>query len=179
MDLWRWILYYLREPLSAKEARTLTDPKPMPDEQTPKAALLKRIATKREQISAFLSKSQPRSRKLVNTAIICGALAAALTAGPAFGGSTMTAWLTETLGLKSPVWQLLCLGSTICSVTAAIATNMSKSHAIASKILSAQACNAKLEGLELLIEMNQVDAEKSAALYTQYLTEISFVGGGA
>lgn len=113
--------------------------------------------------------------RLVNTAIVSSALAAALTVGPAFGGQTLTAWLTGTLGFTAPVWQLLCLGATICSVSAAIATNMSKSHEIASRILRAQTCDVKLEGLETLLEMDQIDMAKASSLYTQYLPEISFI----
>jgi len=138
--------------------------------------LLQRIAGKRSEIAAYLSTTQPRNRRLANTAVICSAIAAALTTGPAVGGKPLTAWLTGTLGLTSPVWQLLCLAATVCSVAAAIATNMSKSHETVSKILRAQTCDAKLEGLETLIDMDQIDLQKASSLYTQYLPEISFIG---
>ena len=141
-----------------------------------KDALLKRIGDKRAEIAAYLAKSQPRNRRLVNTAIVCSAVAAAMTAGPAFGGKTLTAWLTETLRLESPVWQLLCLVATLCSIAAAIATNMSKSHDIASKILRAQTGDARLEGLETLLELDQIDVAKASSLYVEkYLPEIVFV----
>lgn len=61
------------------------------------------------------------------------------------------------------------------SVSAAIATNMSKSHDIASKILRAQTCDAKLEGLETLVEIEQIDIAKASSLYTEYLPEVSFI----
>ena len=69
----------------------------------------------------------------------------------------------------------MCLGAAICSVSATITTNMSKSDETASKILKAQTCDAKLEGLETLIELEQIDAAKASALYTQYLPEVSFI----
>ena len=137
--------------------------------------LLKRINEKRTEIRGFLARTQPRNVRLVNTAIISSAIAAALTAGPAFGGQTLTGWLTETLGFTSPAWQLLCLGATLCSISAAIATNMSKSHEITAKILQAQTCDAKLEGLATLMEMDQIDIAKASALYAQYLPEIAFI----
>lgn len=144
--------------------------------QNPKAKdLLKCIGDKRSEIAAFLAKTRPRNRRLVNVSIVCSALAGAMTAGPALGGKSLTAWLTEVLGLSSPIWQLLCLGATACSVSAAIATNMSKSHDIASKILRAQTCNAKLEGLETLVKIEQIDIAEASSLYTKYLPEVSFI----
>ncbi|TQV86420.1 hypothetical protein [Aliikangiella coralliicola] len=147
----------------------------MPEQADSTGALLKRINDKRSEIEQYLSRTRPRNRRLVNTAIICSAVAAALTAGPAFGGKTFTAWLTGTLGLTSPVWQLMCIGAAVCSLGATITTNMSKSDETASKILRAQTCDAKLEGLETLIEMEQIDAAKASSLYTQYLPEVSFI----
>ena len=147
----------------------------MSAEENTKERLLQKVAGKRSEIRSFLSKTEPRNTRLVNIAIVCSAIAASLTAGPAFGGKTVTAWLTETLGLTSPVWQLLCLGATGCSVAAVIATNMSKSHEIATRLLRAQATDAKLEGLETLIEMDQIGIEKASSLYIQYLDDIPFL----
>jgi hypothetical protein len=131
-----------------------------------KKTLLQNIGAKRSEIRSFLSKTEPRNVRLVNMAIICSAIAAALTAGPAFGGKTLTAWL-ETLGLRSPVWQLLCLGATACSVAAVVVTNMSKSHEITSKLFRAQTTDAKLEGLEALVQMDQIEIDKASSLYVQ------------
>lgn len=146
----------------------------MPDDNQ-KEKLLKKIKIKRSEIHRFLKSAEPRNKRLINIAIVCGAIAAALTAGPAFGGKTLTGWLTNTLELTSPVWQLLCLAATVCSVSAVIVTNISKSHGIATNILRAQTCNAKLEGLETLLEMEQVELNKATTLYTDYLNEISFL----
>lgn len=140
-----------------------------------KETLLQKVADKRSEIEAFLSKTEPRNVRLVNTAIVASAIAAAFTAGPAFGGETLTAWLTKTLGLTSPVWQLLCLVATACSVVAAIATNLSKSYAIAAKLASARQTDAKLEGLETLIETDQISMKQASSLYAQYLEDVAFL----
>ena len=147
----------------------------MSESSDPKSALLRRISEKRSEIDAFLSKAQPRNKRLVNISIICSAVAAAMTAGPAFGGQGLTAWLSDSLGLTSPVWQLLCLGATACSVAATIATNMAKSHEVASRVLRAQTSDAKLEGLETLVEMDQIELGKASTLYAEYLPEIPFI----
>ena len=66
----------------------------------PNDELLSRIRRKRADMDAFLSSAQPRKRRLINTTIVGGTLAAAFTAGPAVGGQSFTAFLTTTLGLK-------------------------------------------------------------------------------
>lgn len=140
-----------------------------------KDMLLQKIEAKRQEIQSYISKTKPRKRRLANTAIVCSAIATALTAGPAFGGKTFSDWLTETLSLVSPVWQLLCLGAVIFSVAAAIVTNLSKSQDIVSKLQNAQSTDAKLEGLSTLIEMDQVDVDEASSHYVQYLNDIPFL----
>ncbi len=137
--------------------------------------LLNKIQNKRAEIDSFLACKEPRNRRLTNIAIICGAIAAVLTAGPALGGNTFTALISDAFGLSSPAWQLLCLAATIFSMTATIAINMSKSSDIRSQIDSARGCEAKLEGLQTLLELKQIEMQQAAALYTSYLTEIPHV----
>jgi len=137
--------------------------------------LLEKIQDKRYEIDTFLATKEPRNRRLTNIAIICGAIASVLTAGPALGGNTFTALISNALGLSSPAWQLLCLAATIFSVTATIAINMSKSSDIRSKIDSARGCEAKLEGLQTLLELKQIEIAQAASLYSNYLTEIPHV----
>ena len=83
--------------------------------------------------------------------------------------------LTGTLGLQSPAWRLLCLGATISSVVAAITTNLSKSLEIGSKILQAQTCDAKLEGLVTLIELEHIELREATSQYAQHLTAVPFL----
>jgi len=60
----------------------------MTSEPDSKEILLKKIHYKRAEIDSFLAGKEPRNRRLTNIAIICGTLAAVLTAGPALGGKT-------------------------------------------------------------------------------------------
>lgn len=48
--------------------------------------LLRRIEVQRENIENFVRRVRPRSVRLANISIISSAIAAVLTAGPAFGG---------------------------------------------------------------------------------------------
>jgi uncharacterized membrane protein YozB (DUF420 family) len=86
---------------------------------------------------------------LINLAIVAGALATVLTASPALGGLSFSDWLNETFGFTSPAWQVLCAGAAICSLAAAISTQMLKSHNIEEHVARAEAVRAKLEALDL------------------------------
>ena len=111
-------------------------------------SLLKRIKDRRRSIKSFLSSLEPAGTRLTNFNIICGAIATVLTATPAIGGKTMMS---------------------------TIAANLYKSHEIATRLGKAQACDAKLEGLETLLELEQITLKDSATQYTQYISEIPFV----
>ncbi len=87
----------------------------MSDTNNAREKLRLRIQEKKEQIQAFLAKTQPRSNRLTITSIVCAGLAGLLTAGPAAGGPSFTQAMTEMLGTTSPSWRLLCAAATILS----------------------------------------------------------------
>ncbi len=137
--------------------------------------LLTKIRSKRREIKDYISKSEPRYARFTSASIVCSALAAALTAGPGIGGDGFVSSVGNTVPFGIPVWQILCLAATILSVTAVVATGMLKSHDLTSRIASARSCDAKLEGLETMLELAQLDVEHATPLYTQCLTEIPHV----
>jgi hypothetical protein len=136
--------------------------------------LLRRLHDKRRRIAAFVNKYEPRGARLTNLGIICGAIATALTAAPAIGGLRLTEALGST-GPNSPSWRVLCIAATLFSLVATIATNLFKSHDIASRLARAQACDAKLEGLEILAELKQVSLKEATARYEKCLPDVSFI----
>ncbi|MFC1523346.1 hypothetical protein ACFL6N_01010 [Thermodesulfobacteriota bacterium] len=138
-------------------------------------ALLAKIRIKRQEIAKYLAKIEPRNFRLINASIICGALAAALTAGPGIGGGDFINSVKNIVSFGIPIWQVLCLIATLLSVSAVIANGMLKVHDLTAKIAIARGCNSKLEGLEFMLEAGQIDVEQATPLYTQYLTEIAHV----
>ncbi len=138
--------------------------------------LLSRIRDKRTVVDAFLSRTQPRKRRLLNTTIVGGTLAAALTAGPAAGGQPFTAWLTATLGLQSPSWRLLCAAASVSSVLATVATQLLKSNNIEERVARAQACRAKLEVLDTAVTLGQLDGEQATSEYLKCVEDAAFLG---
>lgn len=139
--------------------------------------LLSRIAQQRAQVDAFLAAAVPRKRRLLNTTIVGGSLAAALTAGPAVGGQPFTAWLTGALGLTSPSWRLLCGAAAVASVMATVATQLLKSDHVEQNVMRAQAARAKLEVIELGLKFGQLDERQALAEYLKCAEETAFLIG--
>jgi MFS family permease len=137
--------------------------------------LLSRIRQKRGDLDAFLSSAQPRKRRLLNTTIVGGSLAAALTAGPAVGGPSFTAFLTGALGLTSPSWRLLCAAASVSSIAATVATQLLKSNHVEENVVRAQGCRAKLEVLDLGLAMGQIDSKQAAAEYLKCVEDSAFL----
>ncbi|MEM6842386.1 MAG: hypothetical protein AAF944_20135 [Bacteroidota bacterium] len=147
----------------------------MSDNPTNQQVLVARIQDKRRELATYLIKQEPRNARLINSSIVAGALAAALTAGPGAGGEGFISSAKGIISFGIPVWQVLCLSASVLSVIAVIANGMLKSNNLSAKITKTQACDAKLEGLETLLVLGQVDLKQATQLYTQYLTEISHI----
>jgi hypothetical protein len=139
--------------------------------------LLDRINRTRTQLDAYLSAALPRKRRLLNTTILGGSFAAALTAGPAVGGQPFTAWLTGALGLTSPSWRLLCGTAAVCSVMATIATQLLKSDNIEHNVMRAQSARAKLDVLEAGLTLGQLEERQALTEYLKCVEDTAFLAG--
>jgi hypothetical protein len=139
--------------------------------------LLERIKAKRTSVRAYVRALEPVGDRETNVSIICSAIAAVLTAGPAIGGTSLTSAIGSAAALRddSPIWRLLCFAAMIVSVIAAISTNLYKSHDVAGRLSKAEACNVSLEGLETLVEFGQLPVKEAVKLYQQYVATIPFV----
>jgi hypothetical protein len=136
-----------------------------------------RIRQKRAELERFLSAARPRKRRLLNTTIVAGSLAAALTAAPAVGGQSFTAWLTGAFGLASPSWRLLCAAASVCSIMATVSTQLLKSHNIEEHVARAQGCRAKLEVLETGLTLGQMDRQQATTEYLKCVEDAAFLEG--
>jgi hypothetical protein len=137
--------------------------------------LLAKIKSKRQEIADYLAKTEPQNFRLINISIICGALAAALTAGPGIGGAGFIDSAKNVVSFGVPVWQAICLAATGMSVLAVVANGKLKAQNLSTRIASAKACDSKLEGLQFMVELGQIDVKQAISLYTQYLTEVSHI----
>ena len=129
----------------------------------------------RSQVAAYLIHARARQRRLINLAIVAGAVATVLTASPALGGVSFSDWLNETFGLTSPAWQVLCAGAALCSLAAAISTQLLKSHAIDEHVARAEAVRAKLEALDMGRITGRLTPEQVATEYSACIEQASFL----
>ena len=136
--------------------------------------LIKRIKDRRRNIQSFVSNLEPKGRLLTNVNIICSAIATLLTAAPAVGGKT----LMDALGASSPDrigWRVFLALAALFSLISVIVANLYKSHDIATNLSKARACDAKLYGLEMLLELEKIKLDDAATQYTQLLPEVDFI----
>jgi hypothetical protein len=139
--------------------------------------ILTQIRQKRGQLETFLASARPRKRRLINTTIVGGTIAAALTAAPALGGAPFTAWLTSALGLTSPSWRLLCGGAFVCSAASTVATQLLKSQNLEEYVSRAQGCRAKLEMLEVGLAAGQLEVQQATSEYLKCVEDTPFLEG--
>jgi hypothetical protein len=141
--------------------------------------ILTQIRQKRGQLEKFLSSARPRKRRLINTTIIGGTTAAALTAAPALGGAPFTMWLTAALGLTSPSWRVLCGAAFVCSVASTVATQLLKSQNLEEQVSRAQGCRAKLEVLEVGLTAGQLEVPQATSEYLKCVEDTPFLEGAS
>lgn len=149
----------------------------MEDETAARRELSERIERRRFSISSFLQRARPRRSRLTTVSVVGSALAAALTAIPAFGGTGFTASVQGTFSLadSSTVWRLLCLAAMVFSLAAALATNLANSHSLATQVTAAEACNAELDGLQTALAYGHLPIDDAVQLYQQYVAKVAFV----
>jgi hypothetical protein len=139
--------------------------------------LASRIEQKQDAVRSYLGRERPRRNRLSNTSILGSALAAMLTAGPAFGGTDFTEAVQALFSLESSsvVWRVLCLGAVLLSVAAALATNFANSHSLADRVSAAETCRAQLEGLQDTLNFGDIAIDDALKLYQQYVAQVAFV----
>lgn len=139
--------------------------------------ILELIRGRRSAVHAYLVSARPKTRRLLNITIIGGTIAAALTGAPAVGGQPFTTWMTQTLGLTSPSWRLLCAAASVASIAATVATQMLKSNNLEQNVAKAEACRARLEVLELGLTVGQLDPKQATSEYLRCVEDAPFLSG--
>jgi hypothetical protein len=106
----------------------------------------------------FIVKHEPRNKVLINIAIICGVVGTALAGIPAIGGQgaieVLKRRLTSIASLATNMHRSLPVND-----DATIATTLRSNHDISNRLAKAQACEAKLEMLELLVTSKQIETK--------------------
>ena len=137
--------------------------------------LVPRVMAKRVDVERYLRAVGARHRRLITLTIIAAALATLLTASAAFGGQPLAQWLTDTFALSTPSWRILCAVAALCSLTAAVATQLHTSKNYLEHIARAQKAKASLEILEVAIALNHLDHHQATSEYLKIIETTSFI----
>jgi MFS family permease len=137
--------------------------------------LISRVRAKRAKVERYLRVVGARRRRLVNVTIVAGAIATMLTAAPALGGKPLAGWLTETFELSSPSWRILCALAAVCSLIAAVATQLHTSKNYEEHIARAQEIKATLEMLEVAITSDHLNQHEATSEYLKIIENTSFI----
>ncbi|MGV3710762.1 MAG: hypothetical protein ACO1Q7_18210 [Gemmatimonas sp.] len=140
-----------------------------------RARLVERIHEKKAALRQYLAKFEPRNSRLTILSIVGTGLAALLTAGPAVGGASFTAALTQAIGSTSPSWRILCAGATVLSFVATTALSLQKMQDLSMKVSKAQSAHAQLEALETFMDTTEIQVTTATEQYAQIIREVPFV----
>ena len=122
------------------------------------------IQRTRDQVATYLGNARTRQRRLLNVAIVAGALATALAGAPAI-----------IPGVPTPVWRTLCVLAAVCSLVAAVVTQLQKSNSVGENVSRAETIRARLEVLNIGLISGNLSQEQAATEYAAYVEQSSFI----
>ena len=122
------------------------------------------IQRTRDQVATYLGNARTRQRRLLNVAIVAGALATALAGAPAI-----------IPGVPTPVWRTLCILAAVCSLVAAVVTQLQKSNSVGENISRAETIRARLEVLNIGLISGNLSQEQAATEYAACVEQSSFI----
>jgi hypothetical protein len=139
--------------------------------------LISHVQAKRTEVEQYLRAVRARRHRLVTVTIVAAAIATLLTAPPALGGKPVSDWLNAAFGLPSafPSWRILCLLAAVCSLAAAVATQLHTSKNYEQHIARAQESKATLEMLEVAIALNHLNQHEATSQYLKVIENTSFI----
>jgi hypothetical protein len=103
--------------------------------------LILRVQAKRADVERYLRAIGARRGRMLTVTIVAAAISTLLTGPAALGGQAL---LTETLGLPVSAWRILCAVAAVCSLTAAVVTQLQTSKNYEEHIPRAQEVKVKL-----------------------------------
>jgi hypothetical protein len=174
-------------PISPGSPTTGRSPARLPNSSgpTPAAAddagngLISHVQAKRAEVEQYLRAVRARRHRLVTVTIVAAAIATLLTSWAAVGGKRLVRELNDTLELSSASafqsWQILCLLAAVCSLVAAVATQLHTSKNYEEHITRAQESKATLEMLEAAIALNHLNQQEATSQYLKVIENTSFI----
>jgi hypothetical protein len=123
------------------------------------------IQRTRDQVATYLGNARTRQRRLLNVAIVAGVVATALAGAPAIVPAPV----------PTPVWRTLCILAAVCSLVAAVVTQLQKSNSVGENVSRAETIRARLEVLNIGLISGNLSQEQAATEYAAYVEQSSFI----
>ena len=139
--------------------------------------LIAGVRSKLADVERYLRAVDARRRRLATVTIVAAAIATLLTAPAALGGKPLADWLTETFESPTPSWRILCALAAVCSLIAAVATQLHASKNYEAHIARAQEIKANLEMLEVAITLDHLNQHEATSQYLEIIQNASFIQG--
>ena len=114
---------------------------------------------------------------LTYTNIATGAFAAAVAAGPAFGGSAFLDHVQNQLNVADGdlLYQVVCATAFVMSLASVITANVIRVRDFSARITAVEACYAELDSLRIRLLFAAVPANHAAEIVAKAVARIPFV----
>lgn len=140
-----------------------------------RAAFIAIVRARRLAVAEAGERLRRRDSTLTLLSVIASAVATVLTAGPAMGGPELTRALGSA-GPDTPSWRILCGVASICSLLAAVATNLHRQQDVTGRLARCQTGAARLEALELQVSFQRAPLVDATSEYGRIIAELPPLG---
>ena len=141
--------------------------------------LLRLIAAQQKACRSYLAKVKPQFTALTYVNLVAGALAAAVAAGPALGGSGLLDQVQVQLNVGSEdlIYQGLCAIAFVMSLASVITANIIRARDFSSRIAVVEGCYAELDSLRIQLMFARVSSNRGAEIVAKAAARVPFVAG--
>jgi hypothetical protein len=135
------------------------------------------ITAHQHACSNYLATTRPRSAAWTSTNIVSSALAAAVAAGPTFGGSAFVNMLQRGLGLPDdlPLVQILCAVVFSITIVSTITANIIHTRDYATKLAAAETCYGALDSLRVELQFGAIPVVRGAEKVAKEIARTPFI----
>lgn len=144
--------------------------------QEERAAFVGIVQARRLAVCRAAERLRRRDNVLTLMSVLASAVATVLTAGPALGGLDLTRALGSA-GPDAPSWRILCGVASMCSLLAAVATNLHRQQEVTTRLARCQAGAARLEALELQVTFQRASLADATGEYGRIIAELPALPG--
>ena len=141
--------------------------------------LLNLIADQQKACRSYLAKAKPRLATLTFLNLAAGALAAAVAAGPALGGSSLldTVQVRLDIGNDDLLYQVICAVAFVMSLISVITANIIRAYDFSARVAAVEGCCSELDSLRIQLLFSAISSTRGAELVAKAAARVPFIPG--